>query len=97
MNDYFRQTDRDQLYKKAFDKYGSISQYTVAIEEMAELTKEIVKYVFKDGGNLNELLEEIADVEIMVEQLKLLTNSTHLIGAMKKIKLERLEVKIKKK
>jgi NTP pyrophosphatase (non-canonical NTP hydrolase) len=40
----------------------------IAIEEMSELTKEICKYI-RGNDNLNDIVEEIADVQIMVEQL----------------------------
>lgn len=40
------------------------------IEEMSELTKEILKNVNRQKDNMAEIVEETADVEIMLEQLK---------------------------
>ena len=48
--------------------YGRDSQVLIAIEEMSELTKVICKY--KRRYEVEEqLVDEIADVKIMVEQL----------------------------
>ena len=51
--------------------YGKESQVLIAIEEMSELTKELCKY-FRRYDRRNEIIEEIADAEIMIEQLKCL-------------------------
>ena len=60
-----------ETYKKAIDTYGKDKQLDVAIEEMSELTKEICK--FKRGqDNHQKIVEEIADVEIMLQQLKMI-------------------------
>ncbi len=62
-----------ETYKKAIDTYGKDKQLDVVIEEMSELTKEICK--FKRGqDNHQQIVEEIADVEIMLEQLKMICN-----------------------
>lgn len=61
----------NEIYKKAIDTYGKDKQLDVVIEEMSELTKEICK--FKRGhDNHQKIVEEIADVEIMLEQLKMI-------------------------
>lgn len=55
----------------AIHHYGKILQAVVAMEEMAELSKEISKAIRKNFELGNEsIAEEIADVEIMLEQLK---------------------------
>lgn len=51
--------------------YGKDSQVLIAIEEMSELTKELCKY-FRRYDRKTEIIEEIADAEIMIEQLKCL-------------------------
>jgi hypothetical protein len=43
----------------------------ISIEEMSELTKEICKYE-RYENNEQKIIDEIADVEIMIEQLKCL-------------------------
>ena len=59
-----------EVLKKALRKNGIDMQRAVAIEEMSELTKELCKS--KRGLDRRlEIAEEIADVEIMLEQLKM--------------------------
>ena len=50
--------------------YGNQNQCLKAVEEMAELQRAIVKTMIGDKGDLDNVIEEIADVEIMMEQLK---------------------------
>ena len=59
------------IYKALEEKNGRPHQLAVAIEEMAELTKELSKLMRSDSyTNANKICEEIADVEICVEQFK---------------------------
>ena len=51
--------------------YGADLQKQVAIEEMAELTKEICKD-FRGKGNREHIIEEMADVCIMLDQLMII-------------------------
>lgn len=62
--------NRLELYQKLISKYGD-KQVVVAIEELSELQKELCKYLRGklDGCNL---VEEIADVQIMLEQMIIL-------------------------
>ena len=61
-------TTVETVIQKAIDTYGADLQKQVAIEEMAELTKEICKD-FRGKGNREHILEEIADVKITLSQL----------------------------
>ena len=61
--------DKKDLFDKARSKYGIDAQVQMCIEEMSELTKELCKW-FRDKGDINHISEEIADVEIMLEQMK---------------------------
>ena len=77
-------------YQKAINHFGTIMQTDVAIEEMSELIKELIK--FKRGKkNYDEIAEEIADVEIMLEQLKIIYGVRLDVLEFKKQKLLRLE------
>ncbi len=49
--------------------YGKESQSIVAIEELSELQKELCK-MLRGIGSTEHLAEEIADVEIMLCQIK---------------------------
>ena len=62
--------ERCEVYAAALERYGVDKQTTKAIEEMSELTKEICKLKIGDGS-LYHLAEEIADVTIMLEQLRI--------------------------
>jgi NTP pyrophosphatase (non-canonical NTP hydrolase) len=87
-----------KLYQEVTDKWGVDAQLDVAIEELSELIKEICKR--KRGyPNINNLAEEIADVEIMVEQLRFIYESEYCISdrvdIWKDYKLKRLAEKVK--
>lgn len=59
------------LYEQAVALFGKEHQILIAIEEMSELTKALVKYL-RYGSNpdvLASIQEERADVEIMLNQL----------------------------
>lgn len=58
-----------ELYADAIGRWGEDSQIVLAIEELAELTKELTKFLRGDGS-ISKLAEEVADVEIMLEQLR---------------------------
>ena len=58
------------------------------IEEMAELTKELMKNVNRNKDNINEIIEEAADVEIMLGQLKCCYGITEQIASYKANKLK---------
>ncbi len=70
-----------QLYGAMIEKYGD-TQIVVAIEELSELSKELTKYL-RHQGNFMHIAEEIADVEIMVEQIKQKWNLTANVVVMK--------------
>lgn len=76
--------------KLALEKYGKDLQILVAIEELAELTKELSQYRRENKFNIEHLAEEIADVEIMLVQIKLMYNLEALVMKLKHDKIERL-------
>lgn len=59
----------EKLYANALDIWGEKAQLTVAIEELAELQQAISK-VIREKPDWENLAEEVADVEIMIEQLR---------------------------
>ena len=61
---------RDRL-KKAIDTFGVDMQLNVAVEEFAELTKEICKHK-RGSDNVSNIIEEMADCYIMLEQMKII-------------------------
>ena len=84
---------RNELYARAKDKYGLEAQLIVAIEELSELQKELTKHLRGKGSRKN-IAEEVADVEIMIEQIRYLFNLGISVEMVKKIKLERLEKRL---
>jgi hypothetical protein len=79
------------LYEKTVDKFGERAQILMAIEEMSELTKALLKYIRYmewgqgDIGVLYDISEERADVNIMLNQLEI------IFGDNSEAELEKLE------
>ena len=73
--DYLRREEQLPRIKKpdvlrdAIATYGMTAQVDMAIEEMSELTKELCK-LGRGKGKLDRIVDEIADVTIMCEQLR---------------------------
>jgi len=90
------------IHEQAINKFGRDSQMLKAIEEMAELTKEFSKYLNTslklDIAKLRQLeyniCDEIADVQITLDQIKLLFPAWKL---REEKKLERLKELVKEK
>lgn len=86
------------LYDKVRSKRGESLVFLKAVEEMGELIKSISKFIGEGEGEQEDLLgsveEEIADVTIMMEQLRLIFFPT-IIDRIRKEKLERLEERVK--
>ncbi|MBR1830868.1 MAG: hypothetical protein IJ784_00365 [Ruminiclostridium sp.] len=87
-----------ELYTKAIKTYGVREQSAVAMEECAELIRAINKYQRKSNlDNRMNLREEIADVQIMIEQLKIMYDIRQDdIEKIKQLKNERLEMRLEK-
>jgi NTP pyrophosphatase (non-canonical NTP hydrolase) len=71
----------DNTISGMLDKFGEDSQIDVAIEEMSELTKELIKYKrskihFRErqASSRDHVVEEISDVLFMIEYLKKIFN-----------------------
>lgn len=91
----FINIDIDKTLIAAIEKYGVDSQLNIAIEEMSELIKEICKNK-RGNENKKEIVEEIADVYIMLEQLRFIFNiNDDEIISMKDKKIKRLEMRLK--
>ena len=77
------------IYLEAVAKWGVESQITLMVEESAELIKAIMKFFYRHGKKCI-VVEELADVEIMCEQMRVIFDSQK-IDVIKKQKLERLK------
>lgn len=64
---------KEQIFNDAIDFYGVNYQTDIAIEEMSELSKALLKYRRKPSEeNKRNILEEMADVQITLSQLRLI-------------------------
>ena len=77
---------KEEVYQRAIKMYGIYGQCDVCIEECSELIQAISK--FKRGKNHN-VEEEVADLEIMLEQMRMMFNSKK-IDNIKRNKINRL-------
>ena len=77
-------TDSEKvIFKTAIMRYGVEAQTDMAIEEMSELTKALLKYRRSQHGDktcgdhlVGNIVEEIEDVQIMLDQMKLIYGSS---------------------
>lgn len=77
----------------AIKHFGTFRQQDKALEEMHELGQAILK--FRNHEDVIEhVAEEIADVEIMIEQLRLMFSIDEMIAWKKELKTRRLLSKI---
>ena len=87
MAEYISETE---VLQRALDTYGSAQQIAMVFEEMSELQKELCKYLRGKYSPAN-IAEEIADVEIMLEQMKMLFCCTDDVRNERRRKVERLK------
>lgn len=79
---------RQATCRAAIERYGGEAQKRMALEELAELMVAINHDLRGRDSNLEE---EIADVEIMLEQLKMIDNCEGEVERIKRLKIERLK------
>jgi NTP pyrophosphatase (non-canonical NTP hydrolase) len=85
-----------EIYKQAIEKWGEKSQLEMAQEEATELALAIRKFI-RNGcyKTFDDLASELADVEIMTEQIKVIyPELIEKIQEHKEFKLERLVKRI---
>lgn len=81
--------NEEVILRKALEMYGAVPQISMVFEEMSELQKELCKHL-RGKDNRSEIAEEIADVEIMLAQMKYLFDCVDLVEVCRKQKVERL-------
>lgn len=68
--------ERDRVFARCLGTYGERPQVDMAIEEMSELTKALLKWRRSEGEKLTQartaIIDELADVRIMVRQMEML-------------------------
>lgn len=60
---------KDEFIEFVLDEYGWELQAVICMEEMAELTKELSKFI-RGKGNVEHVKEELADAELCLEEMK---------------------------
>lgn len=64
-----KKEDENKIFEEAIEFFGDTSQKIMVIEEMSELIKELCKEL-RGRGNVENIADEIADVEITIAQIK---------------------------
>jgi hypothetical protein len=86
---------RKEILRKAIDTYGDQAQIDVCIEECSELIKALIKYRRSYGAEKyaarDNVVEEISDVQIMLDQMRMIYGGT---ADQEAYKLERLEKRL---
>ena len=85
--------DRKKVYQEALNKWGVDLQTMMAVEEMSELTKEICK-IKRGKMDLDALADEIADVTIMLEQLRMIYGLNDAVCDHMNAKILRLQSRV---
>ncbi len=87
--------NRDELYRAAEEAWGKDAQVMQLIEEMAELTVDLChsERAAKIMYNL-KIAEEVAHVEIMLEQLKLSLGLSEDVCEFRDKSFRRLEFRL---
>lgn len=90
----------------AIDSYGRVNQVIKTVEELSELSQALCKSLIrlnytkekisleddsKSVDNVDNIFEEMADVEIMLEQCKMMFQCDKEVNEWKHKKIERLE------
>ena len=84
--------EKELLYKKAVDTWGTTSQVYMVFEECAELINSLCKYN-RNRATVDDIATEVADVIIMCEQLKFTIGADKVEAEIDK-KLERLKKRL---
>lgn len=82
-------SDEQSILKKAITTWGAGAQMIMVCEEMSELQKELCKNL-RGSDNKMAIAEEIADVEIMLDQMKILFGIHRNVAVCRSQKIERL-------
>lgn len=89
LSDWKRTENDKAVLELALSTYGPRLQTLVAIEEMSELQKELVKHE-RGADNVPRIAEEIADVQIMLDQMTILFDCADAVQNLHSAKVARL-------
>jgi len=88
-----------EILQKAINTYGQTMQEDICIKEMSELAKAIIKNRRNEdmaaSSRINHIREGIADVQIMLDQMRIIYGDTSKIEQYKLDRLaKRLECEV---
>ncbi len=86
--------EENEIFDEAFRQWGEPAQLMMFLEESSELNHAICAYLRGREGAIDGIIDELADVDIMVCQLKVLFGGNADIGTRRK-KMERLAERLK--
>lgn len=78
-----------EILQEAIDRYGTEAQLMMVLEEMSELQKEICKW-FRGKRDRDAMADEVADVEIMLEQVRIIFQIDDVVDEHISQKISRL-------
>ena len=81
--------EKQELYKQAVKLWGTDAQLGMLQEEAAEVIVQVNKV--RRGSHPFGLMEELADLEIMIEQIKGILKCDDKVAELKIKKLEKLK------
>ena len=82
----------NDFYNEIIDRLGERNQIVKCVEELSELQQVLCKLLSADDGGvtLDKVIEEMADVEIMLNQIKIILDIPESdIETMKNYKIMR--------
>lgn len=90
------ENEQNKLYQDAIEAWGVSSQLNMVTEECSELLMAINKYRRNPCEETeNAIAGEMADVEIMFGELKIIFKNNDAVSKIKQIKLDRLKERLK--
>ena len=87
------ENENKPIYNQAIEHYGVNSQIDIAIEEMSELTKALLKHRrYGTEDTYKDIRDELADVEICLQYIRLIYSiDDKSLEFIKNSKLDRLK------
>ena len=87
-------TDNERaVFQKALDTWGAEAQSLCLLEEMAELQDALCKHK-RGRRSVEDIAEEMADVGIMLDQMKLHFHIEEEVAAQRASKTARIEERL---
>ena len=81
------------VYQRAIAEFGADKQIECVIEECLELAL-VLQHAKRKKAGVKEIVDEVADVEIMLKQLRIILNENAAIFERKCYKIARLTNRI---